>query len=52
MNEITNINLFNDDNLIKLIKENFNENDNKLFELSYKLYCSTQNNSNDFLINL
>ena len=25
---------------------------NKLFELSYKLYCSTQDNPEDFLINL
>ena len=51
MNELSN-NLFNDDKLINLIKEKFDENDNELFQLSFKLYTSTQNNPEDYLINL
>jgi hypothetical protein len=50
--EIVENNIFTDDKLIQLIKTNFNENDNKLFELSFKLYTSTKNNPEDFIISL
>ena len=46
------VNIFNDDKLIRLIKEEFNENDNQLFELSFQLFNTTQNKPNDFIINL
>ena len=46
------INIFNDDKLIRLIKEEFNENDNHLFELSFKLFNTTHNKPNDYIIDL
>jgi hypothetical protein len=52
MDEILEYNILNDDKLISLIKENFNEDDNKLFELSFKLYTLTKSNSDDFIISL
>jgi len=45
------INIFKNDNLINLIKNSFNDDDNKLFTLSFKLYSSTKDNPDDFLIN-
>ena len=48
MNELT---IYNDDKLINLIKENFNESDNQLFELSFKLFNKTQTKPDDFIIN-
>ena len=32
------INIFNDDKLIRLIKEEFNDNDNQLFQMSFQLF--------------
>jgi hypothetical protein len=52
MTEIVENNIFTDDKLIELIKANFNEDDNKLFELSYKLYTSTKDNPDEFIISL
>jgi hypothetical protein len=43
-------NIINHDKLINLIKENFNEEDNKLFNLSYEMSIKTQDNPNDFVI--
>ena len=49
---ITNtLSIYNDDKLIKLIKENFNESDNQLFKLSFELYNKTQTKPDDFIIN-
>jgi hypothetical protein len=45
------INIFENANLINLIKNSFNDDDNKLFTLSFKLYSSTKDNPDDFLIN-
>ena len=45
-------NILDDDVLIKLIKETFNNDDMKLFELNYKIYKSNKNNLDDFIINL
>jgi hypothetical protein len=44
--------LFKDDKLISIIKENFDNEDNKLFELSFNLHMNSQNNPNDFIIDL
>jgi hypothetical protein len=52
MTELTKYHIYNDDKLIKLIKENFNNDDNQLFTLSFKLFNETQNNSEDFIIDL
>jgi hypothetical protein len=52
MGEVVEKNIFEDDKLIELIKSNFNEDDNKLFELSFKLYTSTKANSDEFVISL
>jgi hypothetical protein len=46
------INIFNDDNLIRLIKEEFNENDNQLFKMSFQLYNISHNKPNDYIIDL
>ena len=46
------VNIFNDDNLIRLIKEEFNENDNQLFQMSFQLYNSSYNKPNDYIIDL
>ena len=43
---------FIDDQLICLIKSNFNQTDIKLFELNYKIYTSTKNNSDEFIVDL
>jgi hypothetical protein len=45
-------NIFEDNELINLIKQVFNETDNKLFELSFKLYNMNYNNSNKYIIDL
>lgn len=50
--EISEKNILNDISLINLIKENFNETENKLFELSFTMFITTQNNPDDFIINL
>ena len=50
--EIQQQNSIFDDKLINLIKENFSEEDNELFKLSYQLYVSSYNNQNDFIISL
>ena len=45
-------NVLEDDQLINLIKENFNENDMQLFNLNYKFYIANKNNPNDFIVDL
>ena len=49
----TNNNIFlrEDDKLISLIKENFNNDDMQLFELNYRLYIENKNNPNGFHVN-
>ena len=44
-------NILNDDKLISIIKEELNETDNILFEMSYKLYQVSYNNTDKFVIN-
>jgi accessory colonization factor AcfC len=44
-------NVLEDDQLINLIKENFNENDMQLFNLNYKIYITYRNNPNDYIVN-
>jgi len=44
--------IFEDDNLINLIKEELNEDDNKLFKMSYQLYNISYNKPNEYIINL
>jgi hypothetical protein len=46
------INIFNDDNLIRLIKEEFNDNDNQLFQMSFQLFNISHNKPNDYIIDL
>jgi hypothetical protein len=46
------INIFNDDKLIRLIKEEFNDNDNQLFKMSFQLYNISHNKPNDYIIDL
>jgi hypothetical protein len=46
------VNIFNDDNLIRLIKEEFNDSDNQLFQMSFQLYNSSYNKPNDYIIDL
>ena len=46
------INFIDNDQLISLIKANFNKDDMKLFELNYKIYSTCKNNLNDFIIDL
>ena len=48
MDELT---IYHNDKLINLIKENFNEDDHQLFEMSFKLFNKTQTNPNEFIIN-
>ena len=43
---------FIDDQLISLIKSSFNESDMQLFELNYKIYTSTKNNPEEFIVDL
>ena len=52
VNPTLSYNILDDDVLIKLIKETFNNDDMKLFELNYKIYKSNKNNLDDFIINL
>jgi hypothetical protein len=47
----SNNNFLNDDQLISLIKSNFNKDDMKLFELNYKLYIENKNNPDGFIVN-
>ena len=47
-NELT---LYNDDKLIRLIKDNFNDTDNQLFKMSFELFSTTQTKPDDFIIN-
>jgi len=49
--EIVTTNILDDDQLINLIKENFNENDMELFNLNYKIYNTYRNNPNNFIVN-
>jgi len=44
-------NILHDDQLISLIKEKFNKDDMKLFELNYKIYIANKDNINDFIVN-
>ena len=43
-------NILDDDVLIKLIKETFNNDDMKLFELNFKYYTYNKNNLDDFIV--
>ena len=47
-----NIYLNEDDQLISLIRSNFNESDMKLFELNYKIYIANKNNPEEFIVDL
>ena len=49
--EMVTTNILDDDQLINLIKENFNQNDMQLFNLNYKIYTTYKNNPNDFIVN-
>ena len=51
-NEFPLKNFLEDDKLIQLIKDNFNESDNELFKLSFNLFNQNYNTKNDFIINL
>ena len=44
-------NILYDDQLISLIKENFNKDDMNLFDLNYKIYIANKDNINDFIVN-
>jgi hypothetical protein len=46
------VNIFNDDKLIRLIKEEFNENDNQLFQMSFQLFNISHDKPNDYIIDL
>ena len=51
MNQIVTLNNnWYNDQLISLIKQNFNESDIQLFELNYKFYITNKNNPNEFTI--
>ena len=51
MNTLTiNNNILLDDQLISLIKSNFNKDDMQLFDLNYKIYTTNKNNLNDFIV--
>jgi hypothetical protein len=50
--EIVSNNIFQDDQLISLIKSNFNKSDMELFELNYKIYTIYKNNQDDFIVDL
>jgi hypothetical protein len=43
-------NILQDDQLINLIKSNFNKDDMQLFDLNYKIYTTHKNNLNDFIV--
>jgi hypothetical protein len=43
-------NILQDDQLINLIKSNFNKDDMQLFDLNYKIYTTNKNNLNDFIV--
>jgi hypothetical protein len=43
-------NILQDDQLISLIKSNFNKDDMQLFDLNYKIYTTNKNNLNDFIV--
>ena len=45
-------NIFNDTNLLNIIKEKFDDSDNMLFEMSYKLYQLSNNTTEKYVIDL
>jgi hypothetical protein len=51
-NIIPKTNILDDDNLVNLIKTEFNENDMHLFNLNYKIYKEYKTNSNPFIVDL
>ena len=51
MTQIESKNILQDDQLISLIKSNFNQTDIKIFELNYGLYTENKNNPNGFHVN-
>jgi hypothetical protein len=51
-NIIPKTNILDDDNLVNLIKTEFNENDMHLFHLNYNIYLDYKNNPNDFIVDL
>ena len=46
------IQIFDNDKLIRLIKDKFNDDDNELFKNSFQLYNSSYNRPNDYIIDL
>ena len=52
MNKLIKNNILNDNKLIKLIKDNFTEDDIKIFELNYEIYKNYKENKNEFTIDL
>jgi hypothetical protein len=52
MTQIESQNILQDDQLISLIKENFNKDDMQLFELNYKIYIANKNNLDNFIVDL
>ena len=45
-------NILQDDELIKLIKEKFNDSDMEIFNLNFNIYLANENNKNGYIINL
>jgi hypothetical protein len=45
------VNIFSGDKLIRLIKDEFNDDDNQLFQMIFKLFNTTHNKPNDYIIN-
>lgn len=41
-----------DDDMIKLIKENFNETEMELFKLNYHIYTENKNNPDNYIVKL
>jgi hypothetical protein len=41
-----------DDDMINLIKDNFNETEMELFKLNYQIYTENKNNTNSYVVNL
>jgi phage anti-repressor protein len=50
INQITTINLLEDDNLIQKIRNKFNADDMQIFEFNINIYKTFKNNKNDFII--
>ena len=43
-------NIMQDDELIKLIKQEFNSDDMEIFELNFKIYCANENNKDGYIL--